>query len=326
MKMKLIAVSAMLLLLLGIFLVRPPLIHTAKGAQESPSAAQQTDNVNVTMRNVDFRFADKIVVHIATLDGKLVSAPGQIAVFDDKTSFHLDLDSASITVDTSNLANDLNDYVFAAADAPLKKLTVATVGDQLVIKGLLARKGDVQFETDGTIAATPEGLIRLHTVKIMALHLPVKGLMDLIGVDIDNLISTKKIQGVTVDKDDLLLDPDVIFPPPKIQGRLTSIRLGAGSLSLQFGAPSPQNRQSPAAGGCGGSNFLYFKGGVVRFGKLTMNDTDLSLVDSAPSDPFDFSIDHYKDQLTAGYAKVTRQGGLCVHMPDFAKITADRKS
>src|SRR5579862_2386236 len=320
-QMKLIAVSVILLLLLGIFLARPPLIHTAKAAQETPSAAQQTDNVSATMRNVDFRFADKIVVHIATLDGKLVSAPGQIAVFDDKRSFRLDLDSASITVDTSNLSNDLNDYVFAAADAPLKKLTVATVGDQLVIKGLLARKGDVQFETDGTIAATPEGLIRLRTVTIKALHVSVKGLMDLIGVDIDNMISTKKIQGVTVDKNDLLLDPDVIFPPPRIQGHLTGIRLGSGALILQFGTPSPQNRPSPVASGCAGSNFLYFKGGAVRFGKLTMHDTDLSLVDSAPSDPFDFSIDHYKDQLTAGYAKVPRQGGLCVHMPDVAKLT-----
>jgi len=44
------------------------------------------------------------------------------------------------------------------------------------------------------------------------------------------------------------------------------------------------------------------------------------LVDSDPGDPFDFSIDHYKDQLVAGYAKMTPQGGLCVHMPDFNKL------
>jgi hypothetical protein len=72
--------------------------------------------------------------------------------------------------------------------------------------------------------------------------------------------------------------------------------------------------------GCGGRNYLAFKGGSVRFGKLTMNDADVELIDSDPADPFDFAIDHYNDQLVAGYSKMTRKGGLCVHMPDYNKI------
>jgi hypothetical protein len=43
-------------------------------------------------------------------------------------------------------------------------------------------------------------------------------------------------------------------------------------------------------------------------------------VDMQPADAFDFAIDHYKDQLVAGYTKMTEQEGLCVHMPDFDKI------
>jgi hypothetical protein len=58
----------------------------------------------------------------------------------------------------------------------------------------------------------------------------------------------------------------------------------------------------------------------VQFGKLTMRDADLELLDSAPSDPFDFSIDHYNEQLVAGYSKMTQSGGLCVHMPDYDKL------
>ena len=59
---------------------------------------------------------------------------------------------------------------------------------------------------------------------------------------------------------------------------------------------------------------------LVRFGKLEMRDADLTLVDMQPANSFDFAIDHYKDQLVAGDAKMTEQGGLCVHMPDFDKI------
>jgi hypothetical protein len=39
-----------------------------------------------------------------------------------------------------------------------------------------------------------------------------------------------------------------------------------------------------------------------------------------PADSFDFAIDHYKEQLVAGFSKMTQQGGLCVDMPDYDKI------
>ena len=47
-----------------------------------------------------------------------------------------------------------------------------------------------------------------------------------------------------------------------------------------------------------------------------MSDTDLELTDVTPVDPFDFSIDHYNEQLVAAYSKMTPSGGLCVRTPD----------
>jgi hypothetical protein len=130
-------------------------------------------------------------------------------VFDNKQSFSLDVDSANITVSTTALSNDLNDYVFAKPGAPLKKLTVTTQSNDLVLKGLLASKG-VLFETEGTVAVTPEGFIRVHTTKVKAFHLPVKSLMDMLGIDVAKLLNTDKVEGVTVDEDDLILDPQRI--------------------------------------------------------------------------------------------------------------------
>ncbi len=276
------------------------------------------------MKNVDFHLTDKIVVHIDSLEGKLAPKPGQISVFDDKQSFALDADEAKVSVTTQALANDLNDFVFAKSDSPLKKLSVSTKGNQLIIKGLLASKGDLPFESDGTVSVTPEGMIRVHTAKVKALHLPVKGLMDMLGVETSNLLNTKKVQGVTVDKDDLILDPEKLFPPPQIRGHLISIVVRNGGMDLEFRSPSaaPMAETAQAVNACGAQNFLAFKGGSVRFGKLTMNDSDLELIDSTPADPFDFSIDHYQQQLTAGYSKMTQRGGLCVHVPDLDKVQA----
>ena len=277
------------------------------------------------MKNVDFHLTDTIIVHISALNGKLTPKPGQIPVFDDKESFGLDVDSANITVSMTALTNDLNEYVFAKANAPLKKLNVTTKGKELVVKGLLVSKGGVPFETSGTLAVTPEGMIRVHTTKVKALKLPVKGLMDLLGVDTADVLNTKKVEGVTVDKDDLILDPGKILPPPEMKGHLASVDVENQAIVLEFKSPEQSEAQTAATSSCGGRNYLAFKGGSVRFGKLTMSDTDLELIDSDPADPFDFAIDHYKDQLVAGYEKMTRKGGLCVHMPDYNKIRPTSK-
>lgn len=295
--------------------------HERMSAQNREPSVKAPDNVvRTAMKNVDFHLTDAIVVHIATLDGELTPDGGAIPIFDDKKSFHLEVHSARIQVGAQALSNDLNDYVFAKADAPLKKLSVSTRGNQLILKGVLANKGGIPFETDGTVAATPDGQIRVHTLKVKALHVPVKGLMDLLGLDTAQLIDAKKLTGITIDKDDLILDPQQILPPPKMHGHLSSIRIENGAMSLVFGPAGQEDKHEVMSSRCGGRNFQLFRGGSVRFGKLTMSDTDLELTDSDPADPFDFSIDHYQDQLVAGYSKMTKAGGLCVHMPDFNKL------
>jgi hypothetical protein len=71
-------------------------------------------------------------------------------------------------------------------------------------------------------------------------------------------------------------------------------------------------------------NFMYYRGGVLRFGKLTMDDTDLEIIDADPRDPFDFFLDRYNLQLTAGYSRNTPSHGLIVFMPDFRQAQAVR--
>jgi hypothetical protein len=51
-----------------------------------------------------------------------------------------------------------------------------------------------------------------------------------------------------------------------------------------------------------------------------MDDTDMVLIDMDPKDPFDFFLDHYKEQLVAGYTKETPAFGLRVYMRDFNKL------
>lgn len=272
------------------------------------------------MRNVMYHFTDNVAVHLRSVAGSLVpTKPGQMPVFDDKNSFTLQMTAAEIAIDPQSLANVLNANAFSGNDAPLKDLAITIEKGRLKIKGKLHKKGDITFETEGQLSTTPDGKIRLHAEKIKAAHLPVKGLMDLVGLDIADLIKSGKVQGVKAEKDDLILDPGEILPPPRISGRVTSIRLEANNIVQVFGDPQTQNKTQKWEQ-VSARNYMAYRGNRLQFGKLVMNDTDLVIIDPNPEDPFDFYLDHYKEQLVAGYTKTTPSFGLRVFMVDYNKL------
>lgn len=190
------------------------------------------------MHNVMYHYANNIAVHILRLAGELVPTKGEMPVFDDKNSFTLHVAAAEMAITPEALANVLNQYVFAREDAPIKDVSVSIDKNRLKIKGKLHNKGDISFETESTISATSDGKIRMHAEKVRALHLPVKGFMDLFGIEIADLIKTGKVKGVTAEKDDLILDPKQALPPPHISGRVTQVRLQGNSIVQVFGSPA----------------------------------------------------------------------------------------
>jgi len=77
-----------------------------------------------------------------------------------------------------------------------------------------------------------------------------------------------------------------------------------------------------------GGNFMFYRGGTLRFGKLTMQDADLAIVDLDPGDPFRFFLDRYADQLVAGYSRTLPDLGLAAYMKDLDDVpsrTIDRR-
>ena len=276
----------------------------------------EPQRVAVTMRNIRYHYTGNIAVRIFELSGWLTpTGEHAFPIFDDSRSFVLHIASARMAITTEAMSNILNDHVFAAPDASLKKISITASGNTLKVKGKLHSKGDVPFEEEGVLSLTPTGEIRIHSKNVKAAHLPVKGLMDLLGVNISDLVSTNKVRGVRTEKDDLLLNPQEILPLPKIEGRLTGIQVQGNTIVEHFG------QQVPALPP---GNYMTYRAGRLRFGKLTMDDTDMVLVDMNPEDPFDFFLSHYKEQLVAGYTKTTPAFGLRVFMRDYNKLGKGR--
>lgn len=279
-------------------------------------------DVQVEMRHVDYKVDSTIVLQIAYLRGELHPAGNGPAYFDDKQSFTLGIDSAIIAISPAGLGDLLNRYVFAYPGSPLRHLSLSVEKGQLKQRGRLR---GMSFTVLGDLSVTPEGDLRLHPTSIKAGPLPVKSLMKFFGLNLEKLVKLRGAPaGVRIEENDFVLSPAALLPPPRVQGRVKKVEVSDTAVVNVFRSErarvEPLRPPDPDA-----RNYMFYRGGSLRFGKLTMADADLMIVDADPSDPFDFFLDQYNLQLVAGYDRNTPDHGLIVHMPDYRQAAAVRE-
>ncbi len=282
------------------------------------SFAGGSDRVQVRMENVNFHVGHGVELRVLHLTGQLASAtPGKVPTFDDVNSYVIEIDSARVSMTAASLTNLMNNVLFAGPSAPIKNMRVEIEGAELKQTGTLKKGVSVPFTMRASLDVTSDGQLRLHPIAMKAAGIIPKGLLDLFGLHIKSLLKVGPESPMQVSGDDLLLDPERALPPPRIRGKLTKAWIADGLVYEQFGGEKPTRSITPPVAS---RNFMYYRGGTLRFGKLTMVDADLLLVDDDPKDPFDFSPAEYKDQLVAGYSKNTPDNGLVTHMPDLSDI------
>lgn len=275
---------------------------------------KQSGFVQTQMKNVDFRIDTAIILRIINLRGRLIPTKGfSHPVFNKKESFILEIFSATIKMDMKSLSILLNKYVFGNSGSSVKIIRLSTSGNQIKQEGTM--KG-IPFSILSDVSLTPEGKIKLHPADIKAVGIKVDGIMKLLHIELEKLISADSAYGLKVVGDDLFLDPERMLPPPHIKGHLKSLKIGNNEITQEFFSKSvpPLKPHDSYA------NYIYFKGGDLTFGKLTMKDSDMQIIDKDPKDPLDFFNDLYFKQLIAGYHKTTNEDGLLIFMPDYSDL------
>jgi hypothetical protein len=289
-------------------------------ARESPSRTASGNIVRTEMRHVNMHVEPGIVLSINRLRGSVLSTRrGSPPALNDKTSMLIDIASGDIAIDTASLGNLLNRHVFGYKGSPLRNLHISIDGDHMVQTGSLHKVTWLPFRIRATVSLTPSGEIRVHPTAVSLLGVGVMGLSRRLG-GLSGLISIDGARGARLDGNDFILDPAAMLPPPRIRGRLTSIALFPGGLRQRFGAVDTLNTQPTRRAGSTAQNYMYFHGGTLRFGKLTMSGTDLEIVDGNPANPFDYSLDRYQEHLVAGHSNTTPVDGLIVVMPDLQEL------
>ncbi len=287
-------------------------------AAGAPVGSAPAGAVQVQIGNVNLLLSPQMVLCVRSLRGQLQrTSPALPVTFDDSNSYVMDVDSGEVSITAASLTALMNEYVFGYEGAPIKRVTASFDGGRLIQKGTIH---NLPFEIKASLSATADGKVRLHADTIKAEHLPVKGLLHFLGDDLEKLIHENPGRGIQAEGDDLILAPAALTPPPHIRGRVTRVSIAGDALVLAFDSGRhPAALRPPIQIAA----YIYHRGGVLRFGKLTMNGADLEIVGDRPG-VFEFFQREYKKQLTAGYSKNTGADGLVAHVVDYSHLRERR--
>ena len=172
----------------------------------------------------------------------------------------VNVDAGEIAMDEASLNALMNEHVFVGHDPPVKKLQITVEDGVIKQEGKLDKTIDIPFKTKGTVEATPDGKIRVHAKSIKSLGLPVKPLMKLLGLEMDDMLKVEPGHGLTVDDNDFIIDPQQMLPPPRMQGRITSVRIEGDQIVQVFGTGAAAPLQPAAIS----RNHIYWRGGSMR--------------------------------------------------------------
>ena len=282
-------------------------------AQGSPPVAPP---VAIEMRNVVLHVAPDAVLEVKWLSGRLRSASPHPPVFDDQNSFSIEVEDGEVAVDTNSLTALVN-RAFDYKGAALSGLRLSFEGGHLVQRGTLKKGISVPFSIVASVSATSDGLLDVHPLKVKTAGVPTAKLMSIFGVELDDLLKSRPDRGIVYRDNDLFLDAARMLPAPHMKGRLAKAFIRGDRLVQVYG-------KGAAAAARQSGNYIWFRGASIRFGRLTMSDADLKLIDMDPRDPFDFYSERYNEQLVNGYSKNTPDHALRTYMPDYSDLRRRR--
>jgi hypothetical protein len=268
--------------------------------------------VGIEMRNVRLHVAPDAVLEVKFLRGTQNSVSAHPPVFDDQRSFTITVSDGEMAIDAASLTALVN-RAFDYKGSALSDLRVSFQDGHLVQRGTLKKGVSVPFSIVADVSTADDGLLHVHPLKVKTAGIPTTKLMSIFGVELDDILKGRPDRGITFRDNDLFLDSSRMLPAPETRGKLTKAFVRGDRLVQVFGRGAAGFAQ-------GSGNYIWFRGGTISFGRLTMSDADVKLIDMDPKDPFDFFSAHYNEQLVAGYSKNTPQGALRTYVPDFSDL------
>ncbi len=302
----------------------PQLTLSASSTGASLQAPTSSDiassaSTSIFAHNLMLRKGPEFRIYVRWLKGKMVRTRRDTnPSFDDPDSFVIEINSGVVRANIGDIGKFLN--AGGVADSPLKNITILADGDLIKLQGTLHKLISLPVEVFGSVAATSDNRIQVHVTKISLLKMPFKGLLGGLNISVSDLFHPKGIAGVEVSGNDIYFDTLKLLPPPHIHGQLSKVRVVTPDIEEVFG-----NAEDDVTRVEQWRNFLRLNNGTIDFGKLTMHQVDLIMVDLSNDAWFDLDLNNYQNQLVNGYTRMTPEAGLQIFMPDLDTLPKTSK-
>ncbi|WP_443111578.1 hypothetical protein [Burkholderia sp. FERM BP-3421] len=301
-----------------------PSLASIKLAQPRPTTLRDSgQNGALTfLRDIDFRIVGDLGFYVHELSATLTPThPGAPVVFDDPSSFEIDVHRGIVTLDDAKLTALFGSYIFGYRDAPLRKLRVSAGDGVIHLQGEMRRDSWVPFSLTGKLTIRDATQLVFHPTAINVSGIDANPVMRAANVRMSDLLKidtpVARLAG-----DDLVMAVDRLMPPPRQKLTIVALRITPAGLDLalddgtQAGFAIPDGAPHQA---------MYIRGGDVKFMRsMPMNADILISPARAPraGERFVFDLYHYREQVAAGYFNFNASGAMSIRMPSYAAPAA----
>ena len=274
--------------------------------------------VIVGLRNVRFTWSNKIYVDAGDVALRALPFTGSTVDFDDPGSFSLYIQQSVFLIRPAVLAGMFNENIFGYPGSRVHDLKVAVVRDDagawtVKLDGKLDAIARVPFTMFTHLSVDPVAntlVLEVDHLKVFGFF-PATKLLHWTPMNLARLIALHANPSVEVRGNRILVKPLGLFPPPRIDGRMSAVAVGENAIRITFAGDEIPPPESTA------KNFVFLRGGASQFGHFRMADTNVLIVDQDPSNPFVFSLLHYADLIPRSTLSLPDLRSVRLTMPDF---------
>ena len=272
--------------------------------------------VSIRLQNVRFKWSDKIYVDTDNMAVRAVPIQGSSVDFDDLNSFVLSLQQSEVLIHADVLEGMLNESVFNFPESKVRdlkaRLTKENGRQSVQLNGRVNVGVWIPFMMLAHLdvdTATNTLVMNVDQLKALG-FIPAIKFVRWTPFHLDRLIAVPPNKTVMIDGNRIMIKPLGLFPPPRINGTMSSVVVDSSGIRLNF-AGKPIDAPKSSA-----KNYVYLRGGTSQFGHFCMKDTDVLILDKNPADPFVFSLQHYAEMIPKSNVEVHDTQSVRVTMPD----------
>ena len=147
------------------------------------------------------------------------------------------IEHGRIVVSGESLGRMFDQKMQKSGERKITDLKVEMKGDHVAISGKVHKVLPIPFSVEGPVDSPNGSDLRLHADKVKATGIPIKGLLDMVGVELGSLLNPGANKGVVVKGDDLYFLPEKLG---HVHGHIQRVQVSGNKLVVDFGGPAKQ--------------------------------------------------------------------------------------